>query len=215
MNLKTASLTMVFAAAVFSSGAQASVSQIGSQAAFSAAGTILQNTNWDSYGSGFSYPGSPFTVGDLTFVEGGQNLIGGTGTDYDYDLARNLFTDNSVRGTTAQVAGSYDLLGFNAGNFYGTDSETFSITTNLGSYSFVETVNTAVSQAPLTFFGFQAGAGEHITSFAWSGAGATGLTDIQLGTAVPEASTWVMMLAGFAGLGFLGYRRNKVVSVAG
>jgi hypothetical protein len=28
-------------------------------------------------------------------------------------------------------------------------------------------------------------------------------------SAVPEVSTWAMMLAGFAGLGFLGYRRNK------
>jgi hypothetical protein len=33
-------------------------------------------------------------------------------------------------------------------------------------------------------------------------------------SAVPEASTWVMMLAGFAGLGFIGYRRNKAASTA-
>jgi hypothetical protein len=31
-------------------------------------------------------------------------------------------------------------------------------------------------------------------------------------TNVPEASTWVMMLAGFAGLGFLGYRRNEAAN---
>jgi hypothetical protein len=31
---------------------------------------------------------------------------------------------------------------------------------------------------------------------------------------VPEISTWVMMLAGFAGLGFVGYRRNKLAAVA-
>jgi hypothetical protein len=31
--------------------------------------------------------------------------------------------------------------------------------------------------------------------------------------AVPEPSTWVMMLAGFAGLGFLGYRRNRAPSL--
>jgi hypothetical protein len=30
-------------------------------------------------------------------------------------------------------------------------------------------------------------------------------------TAVPEASTWLMMLAGFAGLGFVGYRRPKTL----
>ncbi len=33
-------------------------------------------------------------------------------------------------------------------------------------------------------------------------------------SAVPEASTWAMMLAGFAGLGFVGYRRNKAASFA-
>jgi hypothetical protein len=33
-------------------------------------------------------------------------------------------------------------------------------------------------------------------------------------TAVPETSTWVMMLAGFAALGFVGYRRSKSASVA-
>jgi hypothetical protein len=31
---------------------------------------------------------------------------------------------------------------------------------------------------------------------------------------VPETSTWAMMLAGFAGLGFVGHRRNKRASVA-
>lgn len=30
-------------------------------------------------------------------------------------------------------------------------------------------------------------------------------------TAVPEVSTWAMMLAGFAGLGFVGYSRQKAV----
>ncbi|WP_294533013.1 PEP-CTERM sorting domain-containing protein [uncultured Rhodoblastus sp.] len=32
--------------------------------------------------------------------------------------------------------------------------------------------------------------------------------------AVPEPSTWAMMLAGFAGLGFVGYRRNKAATLA-
>jgi hypothetical protein len=33
-------------------------------------------------------------------------------------------------------------------------------------------------------------------------------------SAVPEASTWLMMLAGFAALGFAGYRRDKVARPA-
>jgi hypothetical protein len=30
-----------------------------------------------------------------------------------------------------------------------------------------------------------------------------------LKTAVPEPSTWAMMMLGFAGLGFMAYRRNS------
>ena len=40
-------------------------------------------------------------------------------------------------------------------------------------------------------------------------AGANGGNGTITVTAVPETSTWLMMLAGFAGLGFVGYRRNK------
>jgi PEP-CTERM motif len=33
--------------------------------------------------------------------------------------------------------------------------------------------------------------------------------EFSLGTAVPEPSTWAMMLVGFAGLGYAGYRRTR------
>jgi hypothetical protein len=32
--------------------------------------------------------------------------------------------------------------------------------------------------------------------------------------AVPEPSTWAMMLIGFAGLGFMGWRSRKTAAVA-
>ncbi len=48
------------------------------------------------------------------------------------------------------------------------------------------------------------------------GAGLTLTTPVNTGvgpaTAVPEASTWAMMLVGFAGLGFAGYRRCASLS---
>ena len=38
---------------------------------------------------------------------------------------------------------------------------------------------------------------------------------VQVGPTVPEPSTWAMMLLGFAGLGFVGYRqRQKLVGAA-
>ncbi len=33
-------------------------------------------------------------------------------------------------------------------------------------------------------------------------------------TAVPEVSTWAMMILGFAGLGFMTYRRRKSATIA-
>ncbi len=42
-------------------------------------------------------------------------------------------------------------------------------------------------------------------SVAWLDGGTTGLSY----SAVPEPSTWAMMLLGFAGLGFAGYRRAR------
>jgi hypothetical protein len=40
------------------------------------------------------------------------------------------------------------------------------------------------------------------------------LFSVQVSTSVPEVSTWGMMLLGFAGLGFAGYRRTKNVAFA-
>ena len=46
-----------------------------------------------------------------------------------------------------------------------------------------------------------------------SGGEAEGLDNVRLMTAaVPEPSTWAMMLLGFAGVGFMTYRRRKQVS---
>jgi hypothetical protein len=53
-----------------------------------------------------------------------------------------------------------------------------------------------------------------VTSVGVSGAAGYYVLDNVTYNAVPETSTWVMMLAGFAGLGFLGYRRNKAATLA-
>ena len=40
-----------------------------------------------------------------------------------------------------------------------------------------------------------------------------GLDDVSI-AAVPEPSTWAMMILGFAGVGFMTYRRRKVAALA-
>jgi hypothetical protein len=51
------------------------------------------------------------------------------------------------------------------------------------------------------------------TDLPASGTGSVTVTPI-IPSAVPEPSTWAMMLAGFAGLGFLGYRQTAKARVA-
>lgn len=40
------------------------------------------------------------------------------------------------------------------------------------------------------------------------------LSEVEFTAAVPEPSTWIMMIAGFAGLGFMAYRRRKTAALA-
>jgi hypothetical protein len=72
----------------------------------------------------------------------------------------------------------------------------------------------------------------NVNGFTVVSVSGSGITDLQLNngsgggnswifgvgslsySAVPETSTWVMMLAGFAGLGFAGYRRSKTLPAA-
>ena len=49
-----------------------------------------------------------------------------------------------------------------------------------------------------------------ITIYSYSATGAVFFVDnASASSAVPEASTWTMMLLGFAGLGFAGYRQQR------
>ena len=56
------------------------------------------------------------------------------------------------------------------------------------------------SDTPITGFQFVSTLGGQLN---------TGFTDISEISAVPEPSTWAMMLLGFAGLGFMAYRSKK------
>ncbi|MBP0132876.1 MAG: PEP-CTERM sorting domain-containing protein [Nitrosospira sp.] len=186
----------------------ASLTPVTTQTALDGLGAISQNTNFDKYGyPGLTYPGSPLTVGDLTFIPGSVNTVGGGGPEYG--MARNLISDLYVHGTMVGITGIHDLFAFNAGNFYGTGRANFDITTNLGFYQFVETV--ALGSSGFQFFGYEASAGEYFTKFHFYGDYAIGVTDLQLGSvgAVPEPETYAMFMAGLGLMGFIARRRKN------
>jgi hypothetical protein len=53
------------------------------------------------------------------------------------------------------------------------------------------------------------------SSITWTNPTRENYYAVTVGSAVPEPSTWAMMLLGFAGLGFAGYRTSrKPISIA-
>ncbi len=72
-----------------------------------------------------------------------------------------------------------------------------------------------------TTFATFAAAFSNVTSVTFEGFGANGGADysfgmdnVVVGSGVPELSTWAMMLAGFAGLGFAGARAPRKIASA-
>jgi hypothetical protein len=76
-------------------------------------------------------------------------------------------------------------------------------------------INT-VGISPNSFFGFKESTNS-ISAFVLTDGYIAAIGGVNAATAgvgaIPEISTWAMMLAGFAGLGVLGYRRHKAVTL--
>jgi hypothetical protein len=112
------------------------------------------------------------------------------------------FMANSSLGFTANVFNINDLTATLAN---------ITVVTNLQTKTYL---NVAIDLNGNNFFTLESGDGEFIKSvsiLALNGGLFEDVRQERLGgvqTAVPEASTWAMMILGFAGVGFLAYRRR-------
>jgi hypothetical protein len=108
-------------------------------------------------------------------------------------------------------------LGFLANVFNVTDLTAtlanITVVTNLQTETFT---NQAISTSGNNFFTLQSGSGEIIQSVSiaavnglFSDVRQERLGDITAQAAVPEPTTWAMMILGFAGVGFMAYRRRS------
>jgi hypothetical protein len=118
---------------------------------------------------------------------------------------RGTITPFQFPGSTSTQALGVNDLGEIVGDYIGADGEMFGFLDNGGKFSTINppgaTASTANGINDLgRIVGFYTAADGNTVGFV------TGRT---IGTTIPEASTWVMMLAGFAGLGFLGYRKAR------
>jgi PEP-CTERM motif len=184
------------------------------------------------------------TTADFTFPEeGGGSLIGLAGPGYGVDNGLTAGPDGtnyvvldgdpsfSGTGLSQTITGlesgktytlSFDYAGGQEYTVTGSNTESFQVT--LGDQIFTTPVLSNASQG---FTGWST----FTTTFKYDGAGDL-LTFLSVGTpsggppwalldspslmAIPEPSTWAMMMLGFAGLGYAGFRstRRKAAAIA-
>ncbi len=175
------------------------------------AGLVLFD-NFDSGTATANWPGDSLfvpVVGSVDLVGPGffQSLANPPGNSVDLNGSTGMV--GTLQSTGSFGPGNYTLSFLLAGNMRGDPANTTTI--SLGSWSTALTLSSSVPYTPETFT-FTTTGGK--LSFA-NDIGAGGnpnignlLDNVSL-TAVPELSTWAMMLLGFAGLGFVGYRASR------
>lgn len=205
------------------------------QGAFNAAGTILQSTNFDSYGGDFTALNNTEVFGDLALNGDPLVVVGG---DTVYNPIRNVVANNvpaqNLEGMIFQTG--YTMLSFQLTNLAGYGDQVFvELFTNVTSYGY----GLYPQPAPeaLSFYGFVVPDGEYFLGFSMNRTDfgsdfqpttidqVFGITDIQLGKAgqacdtrvcgaVPEPNTWAIMILGFGLTGAVVRRGRPVLRTA-
>jgi hypothetical protein len=153
-------------------------------------------------------PTGTVEIGVLTWVNRAT-----TGTDQNFDVDYK-FTLNFTNPTSQVFTQTFDLdvkqFTNSAGDeIFSLDQSELPGTKTIGGYTFSD-----------ISFSLQPGAGASFDGTNWSNPDPSGRqegnTSVMFITAqiaaVPEASTWAMMILGFAGVGFMAYRRKSGVA---
>jgi hypothetical protein len=177
-------------------------------------------------------PDTRFTATEPQYLDANFDSLspnGGNFVGLDGDPAANGPLDQSINGLT--IGQTYDLSFYWAGIelFNRTGYQSIQLTGSLGGDPFATSVylNTAPAGQPGSFSGwlpvnftFTANSTSELLSFLAIGTPAANLPPFALLdgvslTAVPEPSTWAMMLVGFGGLGYAAFRRRRTALAIG
>jgi hypothetical protein len=204
-------LTVLLCAAL---PASAAVIVFNDRAAFeAAAANIAYNSNFDDFSPRFSFPGDPFYRGGVTYTSGG-NVIVGTGTIHD--PIQNAIFFLHWTPLTGDIDSGYTLFGFDlaqilSGPDYGAVIA-IEIHTSAGQTFVYPANNVPLASEAFQFWGFALTGGQYFSSFSITAPDiwwAPGITNVTLGTYVPEPSSMALMLIGLGGLAAAGLRRRR------
>ena len=141
-----------------------------------------------------------------TFMIGlASNLPGDASPDQQHIVlfANNTFAQNATRiawgsifPTTSETTLIQDLNNLASG-----------VSNNLFNFASGEAISNNVSTIAFT-------PGDAFTAIAFSDGTVIGTGQSYISAAVPEPSTWAMMILGFCGLGFLAYRRKNQIALS-
>ena len=208
-NIKTLTLLAVGAAAIVSA------------APANAAVFLSENFNGVSQGTNVSSIGSNFTVtsgtvdvigtGFFDFYPGNGNYV---------DLDGSTLQLGTISSSAPAFAAGHYSLSFDFGAYtYNHNYATESLVVTLGDFSITlaPLVDSSVTPGALLqhyVLDITTNVAGNLSFSAYNGGnGGTNvgpiLDNVTLASAVPEPSTWAMMILGFLGLGFVGYRRNR------
>ncbi len=143
-----------------------------------------------------------------TIADEGALVSSGSG-EFDATLVGSNFLISSVTGT---IDGHADVALIETNHFEGNDNTIYEPGNFLSFHGVAFTVGTA----NYTIFRTDEGISLCINNCDTGDVTPANLTISEEVAAVPEPSTWLMMIFGFAGLGFMTYRRSsKPVLIAG
>jgi hypothetical protein len=205
MNIKLPATAALFGAALFfSCAANATTLDFGSLSAVD----VSTATTYTEDGYNLTY--TPGTNGFIYISSGSQSPgspIDGTQAFYSYNFGS--LTVTSVDGQ------AFSLSRFDAAQVFSNDNRILDLDVN-GVTASASTVHTEVitsAGGADSFHTYTLAGFDNLTSVTFQGVAPYptvefALDNLTVNAAVPELSTWAMMILGFAGVGFMAYRRK-------
>jgi PEP-CTERM motif len=181
----------------------------------------FQNFNTGTTFGPWTVVGPQVSIVSTTFTQNGFSFVAQQGNQW-LDLTGDGANSpaDGVRTTLATTIGQAYNLSFyvgnivNPGGIFGTSSTVDVLVNGTMVLAATNTSGTGSTSQVWQQFSLAGIATTNSTTFAFlngdpSGDNSNGLDNIVISTAVPEPSTWAMMILGFFGIGFMAYRRKS------